>query len=188
VGITGIPGAGKSTLARHLRDAVCHISQWPEMAVVVPLDGFHMTKEELTQRGLIERKGSPETFLAQAFFASLLSIKRANQPVLMPLYSRQLHEPVANALEVSAEAPIILVEGNYILCDFGIWRSIAALFDIKIFIDTPAAKARRWIIERHMEGGLISEEAELKYERIDKPNSEIIAPSKERADILFTME
>jgi pantothenate kinase len=185
VGIAGIPGAGKSTLARHLRDAFNHIAQRPDMSVVVPLDGFHLANSELEQRGQTGRKGSPETFLAQAFFAKLLEIKRSTRPVLLPLYSRQLHEPVADALEVLPEIPIVIVEGNYILCDFGVWSSIASLFDVKIFVDTSPEKAREWILRRHMDGGLISEEAEEKYERNDKPNSEIVASSRVAADIIF---
>ena len=185
IGIGGIPGAGKSTLARHLRDALGHISQQPGNAVVVPLDGFHLTNEELEERELVERKGSPDTFRAQSFFAKLIEIKRATVPVLMPMYSRQLHEPVQDALEVPPETPLVIAEGNYILCDFGVWRSIAALFDVKIFVDTPPERARKWIIARHIEGGLISEEAEEKYETNDKPNADLILPARNSVDIIF---
>lgn len=185
IGIGGIPGAGKSTFARHLKDAVCHISQNPNMAVTVPLDGFHLSNAELERRELKERKGSPETFLAQAFFSKLIEIKRAARPVLMPMYSRQLHEPVPDALEIPPEIPVVIVEGNYVLCDFGVWRSIAALFEVRIFVDTPPERAKRWIIARHIEGGLISEEAEEKYESNDKPNSELILPCKQTADIVY---
>src|ERR1041385_9051792 len=75
VGIAGIPGSGKSTLARHLRDALDHIAQQPGSAITVPLDGFHLTNDELIQRGLTDRKGSPETFRAQTFFTKLMEIK-----------------------------------------------------------------------------------------------------------------
>jgi pantothenate kinase len=88
-------------------------------------------------------------------------------------------------LEVLPEIPIVIVEGNYILCDFSVWASIAALFDVKIYVDTPPEKAREWILRRHMDGGLISEEAEEKYERNDKPNSDIVASSRHAADIIF---
>lgn len=185
IGIAGIPGAGKSTLARHLRDALGHIAHRPDIATVVPLDGFHLRNAELTQRGLLERKGSPETFLAQTFFSRLIEIKRGGRPVLMPTYSRQLHEPVPDALEVRPDAAFVIVEGNYVLSEFGVWRSIAALFDVKVFVDTPADKAKQWVIDRHIAGGLTPEEAAAKYKRNDKPNSEIIAAAMQQADIIF---
>src|SRR5262249_31771309 len=111
VGIAGIPGSGKSTLARHLRDALDHISQRPGSATVVPLDGFHFTNAELEERELADRKGSPETFHVPAFFARLVEIKRATAPVLMPIYSREIHEPVPDALEIRPETPIVIAEG-----------------------------------------------------------------------------
>jgi pantothenate kinase len=185
IGIAGIPGSGKSTLARHLRDALGHIAQQPDLAVVVPLDGFHLPNEELARRGLLDRKGSPETFRAQTFFAKLMEIKRGMLPVMMPLYSRQLHEPVPDALEVPPDAAVVIVEGNYLFCDFGIWRPIAALFDVKIFVETPPQRARQWIIARHIEGGAFPEDAEQKYERNDKPNSDAILSSTIGADIIF---
>jgi pantothenate kinase len=185
IGIAGIPGAGKSTLARHLRDALGHIAHRPDIATVVPLDGFHLGNAELSERGMVERKGSPETFLAQTFFSKLIEIKRGGRPVLMPAYSRQLHEPVPDALEVRPETTFVIVEGNYVLCEFGVWRSIAALFDVKVFVDTPAEKAKQWILDRHIAGGLTPEEAAAKYERNDKLNSEIISIARQNAEIIF---
>lgn len=185
VGIAGIPGSGKSTLARHLKDALCHISQRPELATVVPLDGFHFNNEELSQMGLAERKGSPESFRAQAFYAKLLEIKRGGRAISMPIYSREMHEPVPDALEVRPETPIVLVEGNYVLCDLSVWRSIAAMFDAKIFVETPRDAARDWVIERHIRGGMSSDEAAIKYARNDKPNGELILPSIANADIIY---
>lgn len=185
IGIAGIPGSGKSTLARHLRDALGHIAQRPDIATVVPMDGFHLTNAELEARGLMDRKGSPDTFRAPSLYVKLLEIKRASRPVLMPIYSREMHEPVPDALEVRVESPIVLVEGNYLFCDSGLWRTISAVFDLKVFVDAPAEKAKERVIARHVQGGMSPDGAAKKFEVNDAPNSELVAPSKKNADIVF---
>jgi pantothenate kinase len=114
-----------------------------------------------------------------------VEIKRATAPVLMPIYSREVHEPVPDALEVGPETPIVIVEGNYLLCDLKVWRSIATLCDIRIFVNVPLSEAKERVITRHVLGGLTLEEAEAKYERNDRPNSELIWPSKKNAEIIF---
>ncbi len=185
VGIAGAPGSGKSTLARHLSDALGHIAQRPGLAAVVALDGFHLTNAELVERGLMQRKGSPETFRAQAFFAKLLEIKRGARPVPMPIYSRELHEPVPDAVEVGTDVRVVLAEGNYLFCDFGVWRSIAALFDLKVFVQTADDSARERVIARHVRGGMKPEDAAAKYAHNDTPNAAMVARAKPYADVIF---
>src|SRR6478672_5590706 len=68
VGLAGAPGAGKSTLATHLASLV------PGSAVV-PMDGFHLADVELARRGLLERKGAPETFDAWGYAALLARLR-----------------------------------------------------------------------------------------------------------------
>ena len=187
VGIAGIPGAGKSILARHLKDAIGHIAQKPEMAAVVPLDGFHRSNADLAQLGLLERKGSPESFHVQSFYARLHELKRGHAPVTLPIYSRELHESIPDAIEVRPEHAIVLVEGNYLLCDFGPWRAIASLFHLTVYVEARLDQARQRVIERHVRGGLSHREAVEKYERNDKPNGELIAPAQSHADVIFAV-
>lgn len=185
IGIAGVPGSGKSTLARHLRDALGHIAQRPDVAIVVPMDGFHLTNAELNQRGLMDRKGSPDTYRTQSLYVKLLEIKRGSRPVLMPIYSREIHEPVPDAVEVKAETPLVIVEGNYLFCDFGMWRPISTVFDLKIFVETTPDKAKERVIARHIQGGMNAEAAAGKFDHNDAPNSELVAPAKSNADIMF---
>lgn len=187
VGIAGVPGSGKSTLARHLKDAIDHIAQRPGLSAVVPLDGFHLTNSELKKRGLSDRKGSPETFRVSMFYARAIELKRGNSAVSLPTYSREVHEPIPDAIEVRPEHAIVLVEGNYILCDFGVWRSVASLFDLRVYVETAREQARQWILDRHVRGGLTPEEAAAKYEMSDLPNTELIEPAKSHADVVFRM-
>ena len=82
LGITGAPGAGKSTLAAALAAAYD--------GVVVPMDGFHLADVELTRRGLLDRKGAPETFDAEGYAALLARIRaRTEATVLAPRFDRR---------------------------------------------------------------------------------------------------
>ena len=105
LGIAGAPGAGKSTLARHLAMA-CG-------ATVVPMDGFHLADVELVRRGIRDRKGAPETFDAWGY-AALLARVRERPPyvVMAPGFERGLEQPLAGAVPVGPEAALVLTEGN----------------------------------------------------------------------------
>jgi pantothenate kinase len=103
----------------------------------------------------------------------------------MPLYSRELHEPVPDAVEISSETRFVLVEGNYLFCDEGVWGNIAGLFDVRIFVVATLDEARERVIARHIRGGLRPEAAVAKYESNDRPNSELVAPTLQSADCLY---
>src|SRR5690242_7131199 len=111
LGLTGAPGVGKSTLAAHLASLL------PDSAVV-PMDGFHLADVELARRGLLERKGAPETFDAWGY-AALLARLRARPPhvVMAPGFDRDLEQPLAGAVAVPPTAAFVVTEGNYLLLD-----------------------------------------------------------------------
>lgn len=185
VGIAGIPGSGKSTLAEDLCAALDRLAGRPGTAVVVPQDGFHLANLELERRGLAARKGSPDSFAAEAFLAKLSEIRRGSARVRVPAYSRELHEPVPDAIEVGPSAAIVVVEGNYLFCGSGPWRRIKGLFDVRVFVDVDAATAEARVLARHVRGGLAPAAAAAKYERNDRPNSGLVAPTIGVADFIF---
>jgi len=97
LGITGAPGSGKSTLAAVLADAL-----GPRLAVVVPMDGFHLAQAELERLGGAGRKGAPDTFDAPSFVALLARLREAAEPVTYaPQFRREIEEPVAGAIPVA---------------------------------------------------------------------------------------
>ena len=119
LGITGAPGAGKTTLAAALverlrRDglAVAH----------VPMDGFHLADAALTERGILDRKGASETFDAHGYLALLRRLRaELDHDVLAPDFERTLEQPVAGAITVRPEDRLVVTEGNYLLDDEGAW-------------------------------------------------------------------
>lgn len=113
LGITGPPGAGKSTLAAHL------VAELSGRAALVPMDGFHLAGAELRRLGRTDRKGAPDTF-DPAGYAALLTRLRSPEPdtsVYAPAFDRRIEEPVAGSIPVAPHIPLIVTEGNYLLLD-----------------------------------------------------------------------
>jgi len=186
IGLAGIPGSGKSTLAESLALAFV---QTGITAQVVSMDGFHYASEVLKQQGLLERKGSPETFDVQSFYRILQTLKghaqsatAAARSIMIPIYSREIHEPVSNAVHIPSSTQFVILEGNYLYFQAPIWRDVGRLIDLKLFLDRPLEEARERLILRHRQGGLSEEEAAEKYDRVDLPNSQLVLGTKKAAD------
>ena len=85
-----------------------------------------------------------------------------------PQYDRQKHDPVEDALHVTA--PLVIVEGNWLLLDDEKWRQLAQFCDFSIFIKAPASALRERLVGRKLAGGLSLADAEAFYDRTDGPN------------------
>src|SRR4051812_40959173 len=115
LGITGAPGAGKSTLAAALAAA--------RGMAVVPMDGFHYADAELSRRGLLDRKGAPDTFDAPGYAALLARVRAGEEDVVAPAFERTLEQPLAGAIAVPAYGSVV-TEGNYLLLAEPRWRRV----------------------------------------------------------------
>ncbi|MDQ4104710.1 MAG: nucleoside/nucleotide kinase family protein, partial [Actinomycetota bacterium] len=112
LGITGAPGAGKSTVARRLVKALAGA------AVLVEMDGYHLAQVELERLGRVERKGAPDTFDAAGYVALLRRLRTPDAAtVYAPEFRRAIEEPVAGAVPVPPGVPLVITEGNYLLLD-----------------------------------------------------------------------
>lgn len=103
LGITGPPGAGKSTLAAGLVDALRQStpSTQPQRFTYVPMDGFHLADVELDRLGLRDRKGAPETFDAAGYIHTLQRIRcETDRHVYVPAFEREIEQPIAGAIPV----------------------------------------------------------------------------------------
>lgn len=186
LGLAGIPGSGKSTLAESLAFAFV---QAGKTAQVVSMDGFHYSSEVLKQQGLLERKGSPETFDVQNFYRLIQSLKGQGhassalaRSIMIPIYSREIHEPVGNAVHISSTTQFVILEGNYLYFQAPIWRDVGKLIDLKLFLDCAPEEARARVINRHRQGGMSEEESAQKYDSVDLPNSQLVLGTKKTAD------
>ena len=132
-GFAGPPGSGKSTVVERLAALL-----GPERCVVVPMDGFHLANRLLAGTPLAARKGAVDTFDAHGYLHLLQRLRAADEPVVYaPAYERSIEEPVAGAIAVPAEVPVVLTEGNYLLLDEAPWDRAREQLDASWFIDTP---------------------------------------------------
>jgi pantothenate kinase len=182
LGITGAPGAGKSTLADHVARAL------GDLAVVVPMDGFHLAGAELARLGRADRKGAQDTFDAAGFVALLRRLRAADEPVVYaPEFRRAIEEPIAGAIPVPASIPLVVCEGNYLLLDDGAWRDVRALLDECWFVAADESVRVERLIRRHVEFGKEPAFAAAWVERSDERNARLIAPTRARADLVVDM-
>ncbi len=183
LGIVGAPGAGKSTLAEQLAEAL-----GPELAVVVPMDGFHYDQRVLERLGRAERKGAPDTFDAAGMVALLRRLRdqSPNEVVFAPRFDRDLEQSIGSAIEVWAQVPLVIIEGNYLLAD-GPWAPVAGLFDQSWFLATDERLRVDRLVARHIRHGRSPQAAREWTLGPDQANAELIASHAERADLVLRL-
>lgn len=178
LGIAGVPGAGKSTLAAQLAQAL------GGQSMVLPMDGFHLAQAELERLGRAARKGAPDTFDAAGYIALLARVRRAasGETVYAPAFHREIEQPIAGEIAIPADIPLIITEGNYLLLDDHGWGGVRALLDEAWFVDVDPVQQHRQLLERHMRYGRSREQALAWIESTDAPNARRIAATAGRAD------
>jgi len=182
LGITGAPGAGKSTLA----EAV--VAALGADAVLVPMDGFHLANAELERLGRRDRKGAVDTFDAAGYAALLRRLRDgAESLVYAPLFRREIEEPIAGAIPVPREVPLVVTEGNYLLVDFGGWASVRRLLDEVWFLDLPAELRLDRLVRRHEEFGKPPRQAWQWAHGTDQRNADLVAATRSRADLVICL-
>jgi pantothenate kinase len=179
LGLTGAPGAGKSWLAAQLAAAL------GDAAVVVGMDGFHLANAELVRLGRRDRKGAADTFDAAGYVALLRRLRAAGEPVTYaPEFRRDLEEPVAGAIPVPVDVPLVITEGNYLLVDTGPWAAVRGLLD-EVWFLAPAEETRiERLIARHVAFGKAPELARSWSLGTDERNAALIRATRPRADLV----
>jgi pantothenate kinase len=175
LGIAGAPAAGKSTLAAEVVEALT-----PD-AVLVPMDGYHLAAVELIRLGRLERKGAPDTFDRDGYTALLRRLRaRDDEAVYAPEFRREIEEPIAGAIAVPREVPLVVTEGNYLLH----WTAVRELLDEAWFVEIDEATRLRRLIDRHMAYGRTRAEAEDRAHGSDQRNAELIMAGRADADLI----
>ena len=178
LGLVGAPGAGKSTLAAALLEALGSRAQ------VVPMDGFHLANVELRRLGRAHRKGAPDTFDSAGYVALLRRLRSQGDAeiVYAPEFRREIEEPVAGAIAVLPGTRLVITEGNYLLHDAPAWRGVASLLDEAWYVDIDDALREDRLVQRHRKFGRSVEAARAWVAQTDAPNARLIAATRSRAD------
>ncbi|MEF0940193.1 nucleoside triphosphate hydrolase [Rhizobium sp. BR 362] len=183
VAIAGPPGAGKSTLADNIAEA---LKAKGESAEVLPMDGFHMDNAVLIEKGLLKRKGVPESFDVRAFLDIVKAVRAADQEVLVPVFDRSREIAIASARVVSPDHHFIIIEGNYLLFNQGKWADLEGMFDYSIMLAPPMEVLEQRLWERWRGYKLDDEAAGAKVYGNDLPNGRLILENRRPAD--FTID
>ncbi|MGV8969928.1 MAG: AAA family ATPase [Microbacteriaceae bacterium] len=175
IGIAGSPGAGKSTIAEQLHEAL-------ECSAILPMDGFHLSGETLIERGSRDRMGAPDTFDVASFVRCLIELRDGHDGVLAPGFDRDTEEPIPEAILISPSTRIVIVEGNYLLFDGYGWGEVASLLDLTFFVDVDPDTRRERLIARHEQFGKSAADARAWALGPDESNAIAIESTAVRAD------
>ncbi|HET6653048.1 MAG TPA: nucleoside/nucleotide kinase family protein [Nocardioides sp.] len=192
LGIAGAPGAGKSTLAARVAEAV-------PGAVLVGMDGFHLAHATLVELGRVDRKGAPDTFDAAGFVVLLRRIRgldgldhrsglHRDEVVWAPRFHREIEDAVAGAVAVTSGVPLVVTEGNYLLLDDEPWTQVAGLLDECWYLDVDDDLRRTRLQARHEHHGRSPEEARERTWGSDERNAAVVAASRHRATVIVAAD
>jgi len=183
VGIAGAPGAGKSTLADQL-DALLGYD-----AVLVPMDGFHLSNRVLADLGRQQRKGAPDTFDACGYVALLRRLRQQTEDVVYaPTFRRDLEEPIAASVAVFRQTPIVITEGNYLLLDTQPWSEVREVLDLAWFLEVDHNTRIDRLVARHHAYGKTVQAARDRAEGSDERNAILVRDSRDRADRIVCID
>lgn len=180
LGIAGAPGAGKSTVAAAIAEAM------EERAARVGMDAFHLANSVLASHGSRDRKGAPDTFDPWGYANLLRRLKTNNEPVVYaPVFDRGLEESIGSAVPVDRDVTLIITEGNYLLLDAEGWREGRDLIDEIWYLDVEEEERQLRLVRRHEAFGKPHEEAEAWAKGSDQRNADVVDATKDRADLII---
>jgi pantothenate kinase len=179
LGITGAPGAGKSTLASAILSAL------GAQAAVVGMDGFHLAQHTLVRLGREQRKGAPDTFDSFGYATLLRRLRNNTDPVVYaPLFRRDLEEPIANSVPVDRAVPLVITEGNYLLLESDGWGDACRQLHQLWFLEVEDDERIERLIRRHQEFGKSPQAARAWATGSDQRNALIVQAARHRADLV----
>jgi type I pantothenate kinase len=210
IGVAGSVAVGKSTTARLLQQMLAHWPAHPSVSLVTT-DGFLYPNAELERRGLLERKGFPESYDRKALLRFVIDIKSGKDEVSAPTYSHLTYDVTDE--HVTVKGPdIVIIEGLNVLqparvrADGRPGLGVSDFFDFSVYVDAATSDIRRWYTERFLRlretafrdpSSYFSRYAELTedeavheagriWDTINGPNLELnIMPTRARAHLVL---
>lgn len=152
IGIAGSVAVGKSTTARIIQAL---LSRWPNHPKVdlITTDGFLFPNQILEERGLMGRKGFPESYDVRRLLQFMADLKAGQPEVAAPVYSHQLYDIVPGQTHIVRAPDIVIVEGLNVLQTgdghkFPPRTFVSDFFDLSIFVDAEEEDVRQWYVDR----------------------------------------
>ncbi len=206
IGIAGSVAVGKSTVARLLRELLARWDDTPKVELV-PTDGFLLPNAELERRGLLTRKGFPESYDRRALLRFVTAVKSGAAEVRAPFYSHERYDIVPDAEVVVHRPDVLIVEGlNVLQPPQRTGLAVSDLFDFSVYVDARTHDIEEWYVERfrrlqtaafasprsyfHRYASLGPEEARATatkiWREINEPNlRENVLPTRSRATLVL---
>jgi type I pantothenate kinase len=149
IGVAGSVAVGKSTISRVLQAL---LARWPHHPKVdlVTTDGFLLPNSVLVERGLMERKGFPESYNRKALLDFVALAKAGQEHLEVPLYSHIKYDIVEGETRVISRCDILIVEGLNVLQAGHTGAFVSDYFDFSIFVDAAAEDVKEWYLERFL--------------------------------------
>jgi len=151
IGVAGSVAVGKSTVARLLRELMSRWDDTPRVELITT-DGFLFPNAELERRGLMERKGFPESYDRRALLRFVSQVKSGVAEVRAPFYSHLAYDIVPDAEVVVRQPDVLIVEGLNVLqpATAGNRLAVSDLFDFTVYVDARTSDIAAWYEERFL--------------------------------------
>ena len=210
IGVAGSVAVGKSTTSRVLKELLQRNPETPKVELIAT-DGFLLPLAELQKKGLLERKGFPESYDRRALLRFVSRIKSGISPVSAPVYSHLLYDRVAGETHDVTSPDVVIIEGLNVLAPPATDSALAVsdLFDFSIFVDARTSDIAGWYEQRflalqrsafsdprsyfHKYASLEESEARAEarrlWQHINEPNlRDNILPTRPRASLILQKE
>jgi pantothenate kinase len=178
IGITGKPGAGKSTVTSKLKEMIPG-----EKAVILSQDGYHLSNLQLESLGRSNFKGAPDTFDSEGFAKILLRVKsELKNNIYFPIFHREIEESISAEGLITEKTNVVLVEGNYLLFETHGWGEVAKHLDEIWYLQVDDDLRLSRLVARHIEFGKNPQVAAAWAQGSDEANARLIERVRDKAN------
>jgi pantothenate kinase len=204
IGISGIPGSGKTSFSTMMvkRMNELHAQEYPDkppVAILVPMDGYHLSREQLAAMPepeyAIARRGAAFTFDPVKFCLLVRTLREPlnenSKSVYAPSFDHAVKDPVEDDVPIPVTARIVIFEGLYLSLDKEPWNEAAKLMDELWFVDVDNETARKRLIARHLKAGIAKDEEEAEKRALENDlvnGKEILEHRLEVQEIIISQE
>lgn len=163
------------------------------------MDGYHLSRAQLSAMPdptLAHRcRGAAFTFDDKAFLELVKQLRKPLLPesktIYAPSFDHAIKDPVADDIPVHPASRVVILEGNYLSLNQGLWKEAAELMDDLWFVDVDFETARRRLVVRHVAAGIVKDEEEggIRADEIDLVNGrQIVDQRLEVREVIFSKE